>query len=335
VWSRDFLRDPNDFPDRVDERYLVNQSSAARFFLHWFLGEQALPYDEMLRTMHRIAACSPKGGNYYRVPTLKGQFLEPIQASTDEKILYDSPVSGCMRETHPGRMRSDLEAKNIAHPTVDVIEMTSHELTLLCNAEAKIPHASTDSDKCCVSKRIRSSLSALVDKHSAKPPAKKLRDKPEQVCKAHYSLALYEYLARLPVCRIKKHQFARCAPVGKRREDLIIHCSELISRCTYFYRRMDISNMLRMLFAYYHTAINLMPFANINNSLFMCQVNALLRWLDIQTLPHGKLDQYALICSYKPFLRVLVVLHPLLNAGPGADKHANSNGKVQTLSRIA
>lgn len=249
MWSRDFLRDPNDYPGRVDVRYLVNQRDAARFFLEWFLERNTNSYGKMLKAMHRIAACGTKGGNYYRVPTLDMKFSEPTPASTDDKILYASPFPRSVREVYPGQLRTDLEASNIAHPTVDVFEMTSPELTLLRKAGAKMSGASTDARKCCVSEEIRASLSATVDQINTTAPCRKTtKGKQEQLCQAHYEIAFYAVPETWPVCRINARQFARCAPKGQASQEAMNYCSALINQCRSFFLSKDTPNMLRTLF---------------------------------------------------------------------------------------
>jgi hypothetical protein len=58
------------------------------------------------------------------------------------------------------------------------------------------------------------------------------------------------------------------------------------------------------IFRYYHSAINWMPFSNINNSILMAQVNSLRRCLGVSPLPHGNLDTFALLTTSDGFLRL-------------------------------
>ncbi len=52
---------------------------------------------------------------------------------------------------------------------------------------------------------------------------------------------------------------------------------------------------------YYHTAIQWMPFHHINNSLFMGQVNVLLRHVGYRTLAHENMDYLAIASGYQSF----------------------------------
>lgn len=62
--------------------------------------------------------------------------------------------------------------------------------------------------------------------------------------------------------------------------------------------------LLDALADYYHAAIHWMPFSSINNSLFMGHVNAILKHLELDPMPHGRLDYLALGSDGVPFRRL-------------------------------
>jgi hypothetical protein len=62
--------------------------------------------------------------------------------------------------------------------------------------------------------------------------------------------------------------------------------------------------LLTSLSDYYHLAINWMPFSQVNNSLFMGQINVILRHCNLQSTPHGYLDLHALTQPYNEFRKI-------------------------------
>jgi hypothetical protein len=313
AWAHDFLRDPSDFPRGVDPNYLENQRSAGLLFLQWFRKRSSISYDEMLRAMHRIAACGADGKHYYRIPTPLGEFMSPRSGSTETHIFYDDPVSGCVRHTYPGRLRADLEAMAVAHPAIDIIDMTESDLSNLRRAGADLMGGKEEIHN-CAAREIADSATlsggVFYDDDRSEPDKSAWK----QGCESHFGFTFFEVKLRASVCRRNSRRFVRRAPRGKERELLMASCAALLQECRRFYFKDDMPRMMGALLAYYHTSINTMPFANINNSLFMCQVNVLLRLMNMPTLPHGKLDQYALICSYKPFVNMVGILHPFTRA---------------------
>ena len=287
-WAKDFLRDPSDFPYNVDSKYLSNQKSAAQFFLRWFTKDSSTSYEVMLRSAHRIAACGPKGGCYYWIPTAGGQCLVPHPRSTDQHIIYESPVPGWVRETYPGAMRSDLEENGIEHPTEDVVFLTDQHLTTLASARAR-------------------SIAVLPVEYLA------MSDDAAGVHNGLFHIGLMGCDICLPVVRHSKHQFSRRAPVGECKARLLQICSQQIQECRALFMSNKLRELIRHLIAYYHTALNLMPFANINNSLLMGQINAVMRLAAFPCVPHASLDSFALVCSYDSFAEVVRACNPSLD----------------------
>ena len=288
TWAKDFLRDPRDFPFKVDSKYLSNQKSAAQFFLRWFTEDNLMSYEAMLRSAHRIAACGPKGGSYYTIPTSGGQCLVPNPRSTDQQIIYESPVPGWVRETYPGAMRSDLEENGIEHPTEDIVFLTDQDLTMLANARAH-------------------SIAVLpVDYLSMSDDAPGRNN-------GLFHIRLMGCDVRLPVVRHSKYRFSRRAPAGTCNTRLLQICSQQIQECRALFMSNKLRELIRHLVAYYHTALNLMPFANINNSLFMGQINAVMRLAAFPCVPHASLDSFALVCSYDSFAEVVRARNPSLD----------------------
>ncbi len=64
---------------------------------------------------------------------------------------------------------------------------------------------------------------------------------------------------------------------------------------------MELDAFIRRVGAFYHVAINAMPFFGINNSLIMSQVNFILVSRGLHEIPHGFLDMYAFFISTEKF----------------------------------
>lgn len=62
--------------------------------------------------------------------------------------------------------------------------------------------------------------------------------------------------------------------------------------------------LARDLAEHYYVGIHWMPFDAINNSIFMAQVNVVLRHLGFRTMEHGRLDYFALACPPEVFAKV-------------------------------
>jgi hypothetical protein len=292
-WAKDFLRNPEDFPERVDPNYLANQRSAASAFLEWFLEADRTSYENMLRTTHRIAACGPHGGSYYKIPTPCGKFLVPHSDSSDRHIKYESPVPGWVRDTYPGAMRSDLEAMHILHPTEDIVAIADEDLNLMIKAKA------------CV---VRPSISHSINSNSWSGQRGPKR----------FHVRFSKCSVQLSVTKLSRCLFTRCAPVGNERDKLLRSCSETMEHCRSLVSCGETRTLSQGLLCYYHLAVNLMPFANINNSLFMGQINAILRLVGLSSLPHSSLDSLALILPCESFVRAATMKHPsLISAGKG------------------
>jgi hypothetical protein len=66
----------------------------------------------------------------------------------------------------------------------------------------------------------------------------------------------------------------------------------------------DIASSLKKVADYYHTAINSHMFGRINASLFMNDVNIMLRRLNVSEISHGDLDLFATSTDYRDFRKV-------------------------------
>ena len=284
-WAGDFLREPADFPNRVDAAYLANQSSAAKFFLEWFLQEDAIPYSRMLQQMHRISACGPNGGKYYNIPTSNGGFLKPSADSTDDRIVYPASIPALTRITYPGKLRCELESENIAHATRDIIDFSPGDIDLLRSATEKNGFSGQGASQ--------TEISPL-----------------DAVPHTTFDIAFARCALKWPISRASRTRFVRAAPRSKGRDLLLSACAQSLSVCKRWFAERRRRLLLEELIVYYHQAINLMPFGNINNSLLMNQLNAIRRLLGAKPLPHGKLDSFALVLSHRPFRRLVMLLHP-------------------------
>jgi hypothetical protein len=80
--------------------------------------------------------------------------------------------------------------------------------------------------------------------------------------------------------------------------------SSIMERITETHEKVSMDSLLSLLGIYYHNVIHWMPFAYVNNSLFMGQVNCILRHNNMNSIPHGNLDTYAMLTSTHNFIGI-------------------------------
>lgn len=262
-WASFFLRSAEGYPYRVDRHYIINQRDAANFFISWFLADTPTPYMEMLKNQHLLASIGATGNSLYKVPALKKLWLEPT-SFVNGKVVYHSPNRYHERISYPGRLREELEVLNIPHCKTDILKLNLKERKLLQKTEGKTVLSNTTS----------------------------------QI----FDVDFYE----LPITKcsvIKKNisKYEREAPCGKTREELQAACARLMNIMREKYLEKKYSECVSLVGAYYHAAINLMPFNNINNSLFMAQVNSIALLCGYSGVEHGSLDSYAMLTSSSAF----------------------------------
>lgn len=263
LWAVYFLRSAEDYPHRVDRRYIFNQRDASNFFISWFLAERPIPYMEMLKNQHLLASIGTTGNSLYKVPALKKIWLEPT-SFVNGKVAYHSPNRYHERISYPGRLREELEELNIPHCKTDILRLSNKERNLLQKTQGKT---------------VLSTSNIPI-----------------------FEVDFYE-LPRI-TCSVenkKKFTYKREAPCGKTREELQAACARLMNIMRKKYLEKKYSECVKLLSAYYHTAINFMPFNNINNSLFMAQVNSIALLCGYSGVEHGSLDSYAMLTSSSAF----------------------------------
>lgn len=278
-YSRDFLRNPNDFPDRVDFNYLRNQRDAANHFIDWLENPEDQSYVEMLRRCHQLAAVGSSGTSVYAIRWSDNLLVPSIQA--DGTIQFETLDRDAFRETHPGTFRSELLDAGIPHPAKDVFELTEEEFHVL---------SSIGSDSfgdelewsCSAGKATRRSGSTGA-----------------------YQINFPEAELRLEVTVTESGALECRNPTGRTYELLRKLCEKQISRIKSNWGSRSPVGMIDDISSYYHAAINWMPFSNINNSILMAQMNSLRRRLGFEPLLHGNLDTVALLTNRNGFLRII------------------------------
>jgi len=262
-WASYFLRSAENYPHRVDRQYILNQRDASNFFISWFLADTPMPYMEMLKNQHLLASAGHDGNSLYKVPALKKIWLEPT-SFVNGKVAYHSPNPYHERISYPGRLREELEELNIPHCKTDILRLNSKERNLLHKAQGKT---------------VLSTSNMSIFKVD-------FYELPRTTCAVENK---------------KKFIYEREAPCGKTRVELQDACARLMNIMRERYFEKNYCECVKLLSAYYHTAINLMPFNNINNSLFMAQVNSIALLCGYSGVEHGSLDSYAMLTSSSAF----------------------------------
>lgn len=266
-WSRDFLRkDPRNEPVEYDINYLLNQAEANNYFCNWFQSPDNKSFIEMLKKQHLLACLGEKLNRPYRI---KGYFRSHENGSNN----WDE------RDSFPGKLRIELKKEKVSHPDIDMLRVNNDEYKYI-NKEKYF------GDLYCVKKN-------------------KLDFKKSRINYGPYHIqCLIEAIGkhRIHNFKIYKNGYFRLNHPVK---DEYLVCMEsvtnIMSKLIKLNQTDDFTTFIDLLAEYYHNAINWMPFAHVNNSLFMGQVNVLLRQNNLQSVPHSKMDVYALLTSTKNF----------------------------------
>jgi hypothetical protein len=274
-YVRDFLRDPDDFPDRVDFNYLRNQRDSANHFLDWFDGTCQGSFVEMLSKCHEHASFGRSKSSVYTI-NWTNTILIPF-LSMEGTIQFKTSDSGAFRETHPGVFRSELVDRGIQHPTVDIFELTREEFDVLAALGEQ-------------------SFGADLEWCSA--TSKASRRTSSSGC---YRIGLEGTKDKLEVIITETGHLERHNPSGHVYEKMKALCEARISQIREHWYSKSPHSLSTLIAQYYHTAINWMPFSNINNSILMAHMNSLRRCLGIEPLAHRNLDTYALLTSSSGF----------------------------------
>ncbi len=278
-YVRDFLRDPDDFPDRVDFNYLRNQRDSANHFLDWFDGTCQGSFVEMLSKCHEHASYGRSKSCVYTINWTNTTLIPFL--SIEGTIQFKTSDSGAFRETHPGVFRSELVDRGIQHPTVDIFELTREEFDVLAalgeqsfGAELKWCYATSKASR-------RTSSSGC------------------------YRIGFEGTKEKLEVIVTETGHLERHNPSGHVYEKMKALCEARISLIRQIWYSEKTDSVAALISSYYHTAINWMPFSNINNSILMAQMNSLRRRLGLVSLSHSNLDTYALLTSSAGFLHII------------------------------
>jgi hypothetical protein len=219
---------------------------------------------EMLKKQHLLASVGTNSNSLYKVPVAKNNlWLEPVSFVNGE-VIYRSPSRSHERITYPGKLRNELEVLNIPHCKIDTLHLKMKERELLQKSHGKTVLSNSTSHF------------FKVDFYNV----------PEATCS---------------VKKISILKYKREAPCGKVREELQAACAQLMNIMRKRYLEKKYSECVKLLSAYYHAAISLMPFNNINNSLFMAQVNSIALLCGYSAIEHGNLDSFAMLMSHSAF----------------------------------
>lgn len=260
-WASDFLRSRRGFSFRFDPNYIRNQRDAANYFISWLEAPRQISYKEMLRLQHRLAALGQSGRRTYSIPIPKNLRLI-VETARDGHISYKSNDKNSWRETYAGVFRDELEVKGIDHPACDILSLPKYIRTVMQGMHQGNAYTRTP----------------------------------------FYVKFLGLKSVKLEVLQVKKMVFQRQAPVGETRVKLFAHCeARMMEICKLVEKGGGAKQVIALLPGYYHAAINLMPFANINNSIFMAQVNAIRRAYGAKPLLHKHWDSIALLSSEECF----------------------------------
>lgn len=268
---------------RVDPCYLLNQAEGANFFLQWFSTSHDINFESMLLEHHRIACLGLAGNRPYRIPNPRGKWLEPIDVSR-ERIRYETTNCYYWRETFPGQFRWELEAKGLEHPSTDLLRLNRSQFR-------ELRDAGEDS--------VAANMDWPAEARRPRPPD------PIDGWRFHCKTSCRHPVATI-VSYTPNHYFHRSAPREDQAAQLLAHVSELMDRLKAMSNSDWQSHGLLVLADYYHSAINLMPFANVNNSIFMAHVNAILRGNGHHGLQHANFDSAAMLSSAPTFQRYLL-----------------------------
>ncbi len=269
-WCKDFLRYPVHDASLCDSNYLLNQADASGLFYDWFVGGMLTSYIHMICQQHTVACTGSSGSRPYTLRSRDGEYR--------------------VRKTWPGVLRRQLTLDRIVHPSVDVIRLSANELKTLFAAEDRVLETVSDS--------------GVVKLHSSHgivgsiPIKLEIRGIPDEA---------------QPKTRFYANGFfARLAPFGESERAFALrteNCMRELGNLTALGCLPNVSakaKILQSLAIFYHTAVHWMPFAHVNNSLLMGQVNVILRHCGSNSVPHRNHDAIALVSSTEAFTRYFV-----------------------------
>lgn len=277
-FSSDFLRNPADFPERVDFNYLRNQRDAVNHFLAWFHKNEDEPFDDMMRKCHCLAAVGRSGTSVYAIGW-DDHILIPHIAQ-DGSIQFKTKCSNAFRETYPGVFRSELVDNGVTHPAVDVFDLTKEEFDIL--AALGEESFGTELEWCYQIGKAKRAKRAS----------------------GHYAKTLGGSDMQLIVVICESGKLMCHNPTGDNYAKMKNYCQTCIENVKKEWLESSVERISELILSYYHAGINWMPFSNINNSIFMAQMNSLRRCLRLRPLAHANLDVLGLLASSSGFKRL-------------------------------
>ena len=277
-WAGDFLRTTRHYPNRVDPQYLMNQRDAANYFIEWLLGPQGDRYEDMLRNQHRVAALGRDGRTPYDIISSDSLTLRAVKVD-GAHIEYSCLNKNSYRETYAGTFRSELEEKGIEHPAIDYRNISRRLLKQLMSCDGP-----TAASGLVTSTGPRTNTLAALDE-------------------SEFRVFFRDCSITCPVRMVGGNAFHRHAPAGSDYATLLEYAGMLIGRIRSRIQA-GLAPSSSTVAEYYHAAINLTPFSNINNSILMAQVNSIRRLSGLRGIPHGELDWLAFLTSWSAFIEI-------------------------------
>ena len=276
IWCKDFLRfAPEGIQPECDFNYLLNQAEAHTYFKKYFIQQQTniiLSYLQMLCEQHKKACLGNNGDRKYKI---KGYFITRKEGKN----------GWSERDSYAGNTRFILEKINTAHPATDIIDIRDNSFSKFLLEEEDIKNnLQWIGYRFIIQKKntLKILINLTIDN------------------------SLFQIKKQVVFLRIGNFY---C--VHPKSEDYLIYqklvCSnfaELYTKIHQFCFSLPIDILIRTLGTYYHSFINWMPFAHVNNSLVWGQINVILRLCGYQSVPHGKIDMLALVTSTTVFLKI-------------------------------
>ncbi|HPF02241.1 MAG TPA: hypothetical protein PLV06_06145 [Bacteroidales bacterium] len=183
------------------------------------------------------------------------------------------------RESFPGRLRFELKKSGIPHPAVDMLRIKE------CD------HYVIEKENYYKTFIEYSQMVHITDKRYKTP-------------------IFYRELENLSGTKIHILKYYRNGyfKIEHPQDDELIEYQNITQNLMAVIRNSIYSStedlLIDQLAKYYHNAIHWMPFAHINNSLFMGQINCILRFRGYSSVPHSDLDTYAQLTSTNNFVGI-------------------------------
>jgi hypothetical protein len=275
AWCRDFLRfEPDLVKPECDFNYLLNQAEAHTYFKNYFIQKNDITtsFMKILLYQHKIACLGYNGDRKYKI---KGFFITPEEGKN----------AWCERDSFAGNNRFMLNERHIDHPDTDMIDIKHDSFSKFLLEEDDI-----NQNLVWIDYRF-----IIPDKITLRIPISlKIENSQHKIEKRILFFRQGCFYCNQP----KSDEYLKF-------ERLVCdNFAELHKNLHKFNFLIPIDNLVTQLNNYYHSFINWMPFAHVNNSLVWGQINVILRLCGFKSVPHGKIDMSALITSTKVFRKI-------------------------------